>query len=140
MKFILIGLALFALSCTKNKEQPNTPESGIVGEWTLTAFRADPGDGSGRFIPVEELQAPGLQNIKLNFEADGRLSGGIDPIYNRYEWKTSDTIRVFHTDNNVSQLWAVQSLSGNRFTFYFGWPWCGGPSGQEYTRTGKTPN
>ena len=47
-KFFAILFLLLLISCEKE-----AAATGILGEWQLIAVLADPGDGSGKFRPVE---------------------------------------------------------------------------------------
>lgn len=49
--FLLLFLAFFTFSCADDED--SIAPAGIVGEWELVEFLADPGDGSGVFEPVD---------------------------------------------------------------------------------------
>lgn len=61
LNFILIILALFLVSCNKDES-----EAELLGTWKLVATLADPGDGSGVFMPVTSDQT-------ISFNADGTV-------------------------------------------------------------------
>lgn len=66
MKRIVLVLAIVGLlvSCDKAEKIPNTE---LIGTWRLIEVLADPGDGSGTFLPVKSDKT-------IKFENDGTIS------------------------------------------------------------------
>lgn len=62
-KLLVLFLPLLFLNCDK---EPDVNASKVTGQWLLVATLQDPGDGSGKFIPVNEKR-------QLHFKADGTL-------------------------------------------------------------------
>ncbi len=61
--FIIITL-IFSLGCTEQDTNSANPSNALLGTWQLIAVLADPGDGSGTFIPVDS-------DAIITFNADG---------------------------------------------------------------------
>ena len=49
---LLILLTLFLANCTSDDSKPKDLDERLLGKWKLIEQLADPGDGSGTFIPV----------------------------------------------------------------------------------------
>ncbi|RXK82923.1 hypothetical protein [Filimonas effusa] len=129
MKLLYIMLAAFLLlSCAKEKEQYST--NSIVGSWKLIETRNDPGDGSGRFIAAQD-------EATITFTPSGEYNDTRNNLYNRYEMVTNDTVRLSHNLKPTVKLLAIQELTSGTLTYFHGWPWCGGPSGEKFSRQGK---
>ena len=65
----LISLLIVTSSCTSDDNEPEN--SGITGEWLLVEMLLDPGDGSGRYIPVDS-------NKRITISPDGTYSSNSD--------------------------------------------------------------
>jgi hypothetical protein len=63
--FVFATIILTLISCNKNEDEVVT--NPILGTWELKEILADPGDGSGKFNPVNS-------NKKLTFNKDGSLT------------------------------------------------------------------
>jgi hypothetical protein len=65
MKKLFFGIGslsiIFFLACKKNEKPPS--ENTIVGKWTLFQTLADPGDGSGKWMPAS---TPNYYFIQFN--------------------------------------------------------------------------
>jgi hypothetical protein len=96
----------------------------------LTEARSDPGDGSGQWRPVE----PGV-NVEIVFKEDGEFTSTDNGNpFNQYS-VSGDSVLLFNRfNNNVSMQLAIQELNGINLSYYYGWPWCGGPTGSKYVR------
>ncbi len=96
----IIPLLLWSLIWVSCEKEPDS--SDIVGEWQLIAMLADPGDGSGTFMPV-------VSNKRIEFFSDGTYisngticdfstsaqessEGNYTSIENRYEISCSGTL------------------------------------------------
>lgn len=68
---IILGLAIFAVSCSKNLSK-----TGLVGKWRLTESLMDPGDGSGQWTAPAE-------NTVIEFTKSGiiKYDGGESDNY-----------------------------------------------------------
>ena len=131
MKSLCVLLtALTLLSCSKQKEASPKVTGEIVGSWKLIETRADPGDGSGKFIAAQE-------EATITFSASGAYNDTRNDLYNQYEIVTKDTIRLLHHLRPMVKLLAIQELTSGTLTYYHGWPWCGGPAGEKFTRQNK---
>ena len=127
MKFLLSLMFLVVIAaCSKSSSTPDP----LVGTWKLSELRADPGDGSGKFLPAEK-------QVTITFTADGQYLDSRDNIYNRFSQITTDTIKLFHQVSGQSKLLAIQDISENQLMYYTNWPWCGGPYGEKFIRQGK---
>ena len=124
---LLVTACCTLIACEKQRVE-STDE--LTGKWMLTEQRADPGDGSGQWHPVTINQV-----LTIEFKSDGSFeSSDNNNIFNRYTL-VGDTITLFHSlSNNVSMKLAVQELTTTTLAYYYGWPWCGGPTGSKYTR------
>ncbi|WP_116788200.1 hypothetical protein [Flavobacterium psychrotrophum] len=66
MLLLVTGLVLLIACNNDNDENQTLVSTSILGEWTLTEVLADPGDGSGRFQPVQS-------NKTLTFNNNGEV-------------------------------------------------------------------
>ncbi|WP_315815944.1 hypothetical protein [Paraflavitalea speifideaquila] len=131
MRTTLFSLCLIMvfMACSKDhKDDPSTAKyEGIVGTWVLSDIRSDPGDGSGTWRKPEKLNY-------VFFGPKGLYKDSRNPLFNRYTL-TKDTIALYNTANPTSlHKLAVQQLNADTLTYYFGWPWCGGPTGDRFLR------
>ncbi|RYG00460.1 MAG: hypothetical protein EOO02_14855 [Chitinophagaceae bacterium] len=124
---ILTIITAFGACSKQETTQVSKKSDDFSGTWKMTEMRADPGDGSGIFRPVD-------MSVTLNFSIDGQYSDSRDNYYNRFERIASDTIRIFNSLNNQGKLLAIQTLSQAELTYYANWPWCGGPYGEKFRR------
>lgn len=58
---------VFMFSCNSDDNQQNNINSDVVGNWKLIEVYADPGDGSGDFVPVESEKT-------ITFTTNGTMS------------------------------------------------------------------
>jgi hypothetical protein len=128
MKNILLLFIIVATAthCSKSKGGDSSNAS-IVGMWELKMQRADPGDGSGTWHDYTGVP----QHIE--FQPGGIFFDGRSNLYNRYS-VSGDTITLSNTVNSNTYLLAIQELTDNTLSYYYGWPWCGGPSGDKFKR------
>jgi hypothetical protein len=127
MKNILLLFIIVATAthCSKSKSEPEN--GSLVGKWSLTMTRADPGDGSGTWRNYTD------ETVIIQFEENGTFTDGRRNQFNRYSVQ-GDTITLSNSANSKTWLMAVQELNNNTLSYYYGWPWCGGPSGEKFKR------
>jgi len=99
---VLISFLLVIYACRTNNP---TASPSLSGKWKLTETLNDPGDGSGKFIPVPEK----ANYEYVEFKANGVLSGTVFAQYIRYTVKDSATVSFFKSDN---------TLQNYRYTFH----------------------
>lgn len=58
--FFIFIIAILSFSC--NDDDHDCPDNEFVGSWKLIEVLADPGDGSGTFIPVESSRTLTFKN------------------------------------------------------------------------------
>jgi hypothetical protein len=130
MRKLLYTLTILAslMACSKSQDdKPREPNKSLVGDWNLYQQRADPGDGSGNWRRTDVVAA-------IHFGGDGLYHDSRSEQFNRYTF-TQDTITLFNNTNpSVTYKLAVQELNGSTLSYYYGWPWCGGPSGEKFAR------
>ena len=99
MKYF-IALFLFALiACTKSSDKTS---SSVIGRWKLTEALADPGDGSGRWMPA-------TTEYIIQFNKDSTAyENPVNPYRNvkRYSVANDSTLTLFYSN-------------GTSFNFYF---------------------
>ena len=99
MKYF-IALFLFALiACTKSSDKTS---SSVIGRWKLTETLADPGDGSGRWMPA-------TTEYIIQFNKDSTAyENPVNPYRNvsRYSATNDSTLTLFYSN-------------GTSFNFYF---------------------
>jgi len=112
-KYILICIALFLISCDKDES-----EAELQGSWRLVARLADPGDGSGVFMPITSDQI-------ITFNADGTVSsnGSLCDIFDSTLEPTSGTYfeddMYFKTDDCGIEDFEYQFEIDGQFLTYF---------------------
>ena len=130
MQKLLYVLSILAVLSACSKDQEKEPESkyeGIVGTWTLTEMRADPGDGSGKWEKVNF-------NASVIFTPDGSYYNSRGSSYNKYTL-INDTITLYNNNNPSDNFKLyVQELNTNTLAYYLGGFWCGGPTGEKFVR------
>ena len=92
MKKVILVLALigFVLSCGKDDNtNTNVDQTSLIGTWRLVENLADPGDGSGVFLPVDS-------NKQITFNSDGTITsnGSLCDISIQSETPTSGTYSI----------------------------------------------
>jgi len=93
--FILLALTgLLFVTCKKDGDTANAT---LTGKWKLTESLLDPGDGSGKWMPV-----PNSAVVYIQFESNGKLEGTAFPGYISYLVKDSVTL-TFTSKDNVLQ-------------------------------------
>lgn len=127
--FVLATVGLAA--CEKSKSELSGKQAeDLMGKWKLSEARSDPGDGSGRWRPVDHDI-----DIIIEFKSDGSFnSNEINNPFNRYT-VYGDSVSLFNSLNgNIQMPIAIQELNAHLLSYYYGWPWCGGPTGRKFVR------
>jgi len=94
---ILIAATLFAtLFFAACKKDGHTTNTTLTGKWKLSQNLIDPGDGSGKWMPV-----PASAVAYVQFNSDGKLSGTAFPGDVSYVVKDSVTLTFTSKDNMV---------------------------------------
>ena len=113
--------------CSKSKDEPSENNS-ITGSWKLEMTRADPGDGSGKFITYTG------DPVFIQFNADGTFTDSRKNDYDRYQ-VNGDMITLSNSTNSNTYKLSVQELNSSKLAYYFASGfWCGGPSGEQFVR------
>ncbi|RFZ85844.1 hypothetical protein DYU05_09720 [Mucilaginibacter terrenus] len=110
-------LIVLLAACTKEKVEADKP---LAGTWQLNAAYTDPGDGSGKYVPVSN---PG--NNKLTFKSDGKLEvSGLNnsdnfllyfSAYSTYTVKDSTTL-VFKKQTGTDSQNFIYKIEGDMLT------------------------
>lgn len=127
----LILLALFLISCRQDLDETN-----IIGTWKLTAQLSDPGDGSGKFLPVNSNRTVTFKKngtyvsngsfCYMNTEANQNSDGTY--VYSSAE-KTLNTICVT-TGFTLPPVNKINIENGNLIVYYD----CIEPCAQKFTK------
>ncbi len=95
--------------------------SGIIGEWRLVEFIADPGDGSATW-----QRADGRLSETVQFRSDGRFSASTERMANQFRsYRVLDDERiemVFTADvaNRTAHTWYYRDVTNNTLTLDYG--------------------
>jgi hypothetical protein len=89
--FLPIAIILFALACGKENIKGN---SALTGKWKLVESLADPGGGSGTWMPVQT-------STDVQFYANGNLGGTTFPSYVSYTVKDSVTLTFIQANKTI---------------------------------------
>ncbi|MDY7395411.1 hypothetical protein UMM65_09175 [Aureibaculum sp. 2210JD6-5] len=118
-RFLVFVLALLILlSCTKEQDVfLKNPE--LIGKWKLIEQLADPGDGSGTFMPVESYRTVEFfKNGKV--VSNGSLCDFSSSSDNYSEGIFNDvkqTIRTTSCENEGSEI--IYELKNSELIFYY---------------------
>ena len=110
--FLLVSIIATSFSCKKTEViQPTVSESNIVSSWKLVEVYADPGDGSGKYQPVNSekqliFQKDGIVKSNYMFCAVGDASFTKKESYAIYD----DTKRTITYDTCLSKKVNPESL------------------------------
>ncbi len=127
--FFTVTTMIFACSKQEIKEEIAiclTPPTELSGNWKVIEMRADPGDGSGKFIPTS-------QQFSISFN-NGVYTDTRNTDFNRYRFIAQDTIDLYHSVTANKKQLALQQLTSSTLTYYCNWPWCGGPYGEKFIK------
>jgi hypothetical protein len=97
--------------------------SKLTGKWRLTETLADPGDGSGKWKPVESDES------YLTFDSEGGLSSTDSPGYRSYALVDSNKIEISFADGRKQVM--TYHVDGSTLTLS---PQCIEACGSRYTR------
>lgn len=90
---LLLFFGLFLITCKKdNSGTDNT----LTGKWKLSETYADPGDGSGKYLPVAKTNT-----AYVIFNTNGTLTGTAFPNDVSYAVKDSVTLAFTSKTNEV---------------------------------------
>ncbi|HTK19129.1 MAG TPA: hypothetical protein VL442_06440 [Mucilaginibacter sp.] len=89
---LLIGAILLIVAC--GKESLKSGNTSLTGKWKLVQNLMDPGDGSGKWLPV-------TTSTTLQLNADGTTSGTTFPTYVSYVVKDSVTLTFTLNDKSL---------------------------------------
>ena len=113
-KILIIGVLLtLILSCDENNPSVAADPTELLGTWKLVEVLADPGDGSGEFMPVESSRTITFLSFNtLNTNADfcstlettedfyessySAVDSTINVICDNYEWNMPFEIEGKH--------------------------------------------
>ena len=129
MKYFITALSFFliTLACTKSADN----NSSIIGRWKLTETLADPGDGSGIWMPA-------TTNYIIQFNEDSTAyENPVNPYrnVNRYSVINDSTLTLFYsTGTSFSYHFKIES---NTLTIMGG---CIEACGTKYKRTNALLN
>jgi hypothetical protein len=98
MKYFITLSFLFTLvACTKSSDN----NSSIIGRWKLTETLADPGDGSGTWMPA-------ITNYIIQFNNDSTAyENPVNPYrnINSYSVTSDSTLTMFYSDGTSQNLY-----------------------------------
>ena len=129
MKYFITAFSFFwiTLACTKSADN----NSSIIGRWKLTETLADPGDGSGIWMPA-------TTNYIIQFNEDSTAyENPVNPYrnVNRYSVINDSTLTLFYsTGTSFSYHFKIES---NTLTIMGG---CIEACGTKYKRTNALLN
>jgi hypothetical protein len=129
VKYFITALSFFliTLACTKSADN----NSSIIGRWKLTETLADPGDGSGIWMPA-------TTNYIIQFNEDSTANENpVNPYrnVNRYSVINDSTLTLFYSNGtSFSYYFKIES---NTLTIMGG---CIEACGTKYKRTNALLN
>jgi hypothetical protein len=89
---LLTAAILFTAAC--GKEGVKSGNATLAGKWKLVESLADPGDGSGKWLPV-------TTSTQLLLNANGTTGGTAFPNYVSYAIKDSVTLTFSQSDKTI---------------------------------------
>jgi hypothetical protein len=123
IQFLVVAMSFVA--CSKNAPE-NGGDAALTGKWNLEMVRADPGDGSGTYQPIES-------NRVIEFKADGAFSDPARPQFNRYS-RQDDVITLTSTFTSETYHFYIEELNSMSLAFSLEGFWCGSPYGEKFIR------
>lgn len=94
-------LPILLICCSKSSETANPNNSALIGKWILVGALADPGDGSGKWIPVNN------SNSYLQFNADNSIKSNTYSEFGgliKYETKNDSLVSFIYANGNIVSL------------------------------------
>ena len=89
---LLIAATLLVAAC--GKESVKGGNATLAGKWKLVESLNDPGDGSGKWLPV-------TTSTQLQLNTNGTMGGTIFPNYVSYTIKDSVTLTFSQADKTI---------------------------------------
>lgn len=127
-KLTPILFLFLATACSKDKSVGN--ESLVNGKWKLIETLADPGDGSGKWQPVNN----NTFSDNIRFKENGKVEWDQNKEFITYSIKDSVTLSFVRADKSV-QTYFYQ-IKGNQLTMSPDWPVrCIEACGSKYVKT-----
>lgn len=119
MKFRLVIIYFLAIilliACNKTSETNNT-KSSLIGRWLLTETLADPGDGSGKWLPVNS------NDYHIQFNADSSAednnNGTMYGNLIKYSLPSDSTLDLIYADGTTFRHY--YKIDGNELTLMGG--------------------
>lgn len=128
----LILLVILFIGCRQDLDETN-----IIGTWKLSAQLMDPGDGSGKFLPVNSSRTVTFRNdgtyisngsfCNMNIEANQNTDGNY--IYSSREKKL--TPKCFTIGLLLPTVLSINIENGNLIISNYG---CDEPCAQKFTK------
>jgi hypothetical protein len=121
--FIALSFLFMLMACTKSSDKTS---SSLVGRWKLTETLADPGDGSGTWMPA-------TADYIIQFNKDSTAyENPVNPYrnINRYSVSSDSTLTLFYTNGTSSDFYF--KIESNTLTIMGG---CIEACGTRYKRT-----
>ncbi len=106
-------ISVLTLSCEQEDDPERLDKSALVGKWRLSETLADPGDGSGRWRPVDG-------EVFAEFKQDGNLGGTAFGDLNHYVIKDSVTITFLKANKKEQEFW--YKIKDDTLTMSPTWP------------------
>lgn len=99
---VFLSPVLFA-DCNKTSNTSDAPNVSLVGKWMLIETLADPGDGSGKWKPVDK---PDYYFIKFNADnsIESNTYGRLSSI-RQYKVLSDSTVNFLYTDGTTATLY-----------------------------------
>lgn len=118
---LLFGMILVSTACDKGLIDQNVDKTkvnakanvSLNGNWKLVESLLDPGDGSGKWLPVPD-------KTSLQFNGDGTTAGTTFPTYATYALK--DTVTIAFTLSDNSRVEYFYKISEDTLTMSPSWP------------------
>jgi len=123
----LLFLGLFLITC--KKDNSGVVDNTLTGRWKLSETYADPGDGSGKYLPVAKTNT-----AYVIFNADGTLIGTAFPNDVSYAIKDSVTLAITSKSHAVEN-YAYKITNGVLQMSPAGPIFCIEGCGQRFTKT-----
>ncbi|WEK35097.1 MAG: hypothetical protein P0Y53_21620 [Candidatus Pseudobacter hemicellulosilyticus] len=127
--FALLLSCCFLFACSKKDEDKNAllNYDPLVGTWKLSEVRADPGDGSGTFLPTTIAAT-------ITFSENGEYTDSRTEAYTRYKMIGTDSIFLYHHEQAQASVLAIQQQTVYSLTYFVAGMYCGGPYGEKLVR------
>jgi hypothetical protein len=90
----LLPVAIILIASACRKDGVKAGNSTLTGKWNLVQSLNDPGDGSGKWLPVSN-------STELDLNANGTMGGTTFPAYITYAVKDSVTLTFSQADKTM---------------------------------------